>query len=285
MFHLSKLDFMKNLIFVFSCLMVLLHGAAQAQGTTPVVAIGGCTNVTVTQIPLYQIVYSVTAKKECQVQVGEGECCIVLPWFADMNLMRPKLRLERFNPNTNSWDFVTEVRGDAGTIFPNLTQGRYRVFVVLPYYNENTCKTDAQGNVIQTRVQILSEQLQFLGYLGTYDNSPFGGNCFCYSNEVLVGATMPSDISYTFVDIPETGSEAAYDFGEVARMNTSASKNYNLWWLAIFEDGPNYQRYRSNGWTSGNVPNNEFNLTTFWGPIGSGWQFETFHSYKVQLVI
>jgi len=30
LFHLSKLDFMKNLIFVFSCLMVLLHGAAQA---------------------------------------------------------------------------------------------------------------------------------------------------------------------------------------------------------------------------------------------------------------
>ena len=276
---------MKNFVFVFICLMVLLQAAAQAQGTPAVTAAGGCTAVTVTQIPIYPIVYSVTAKKECQVQVGEGECCIVLPWFAEFNLMRPKLRLERFNPITNSWDFVAEVRGDAGTVFPNLTKGRYRVFVVLPSYNENTCKTDAQGNIIQTRVQILSEAGQFLGYLGTYNNSPFGGNCFCYSNEVLVGATTSSDISYTFIDIPETGSEAAYDFGEVAKMNTAASRNYNLWWLAIFEDGPTYQRYRSNGWTNGTVPNNEFNLTTFWGPSGSNWKFETFHSYTVQFVI
>ncbi len=68
-------------------------------------------------------------------------------------------------------------------------------------------------------------------------------------------------------------------------MNTAASINYNLWWLAIFEDGPTYQRYRSNGWTNGAVPNNEFNLTAFWGPPGSGWQLETFHSYTVQFVI
>jgi|GEM_PF-501474 len=193
--------------------------------------------------------------------------------------------MNRFDPNTSNWDFVTEVKGGAGTVFPNLTQGKYRVLAMLPYYNENTCKTDAQGNIIRTRVQILSTLGQFLGYLGTHDNSPFGGNCFCYSNEALAGATTPSDISYTFVDIPETSSEAAYDNGESARMNTAASRNYNLWWLAIFENGPTYQRYRSNNWTNGTVPNNLFDLSLFWGQGGSGWQFETFHTYDVQFVI
>jgi len=286
LFHFSKLDFMKNLIFIFVCQMVLLHGVAQAQGAAAVTAAGGCTAVTVTQIPQYPIVYSVTAKKECRVEVGDGECCIVFPWQGTMTLMLPKLRLERFNPSTNSWDFVIEVKGGAGQVFSNLTQGRYRVLVILPYYNENTCKTDAQGNIIQTRVQILNESSQFLGYLGTYDNSPFGGNCFCYSNEVLIGATTASDISYTFVDpTPNDPYESGYDFGEVAKMNTAACKDYDLWWLAIFEDGPTYHRYRSNGWTNGTVPNNEFNLTAFWGQSGSGWQFETFHSYTVQFVI
>lgn len=127
-------------------------------------------------------------------------------------------------------------------------------------------------------IDIFNNKQQYLGQYGTYTNG-----IFAISNTVVVGATTPSDISYTFVDIPETGAEAAYDFGEVARMNTSASKNYNLWWLAIFEDGPTYQRYRSNGWTNGTVPNNLFDLSLFWGQ--AGWQFETFHSYTVQFVI
>jgi len=95
---------------------------------------------------------------------------------------------------------------------------------------------------------------------------------------------VPSEIYYTFIDAPETGSEAAYDFGEVAKMNTSASVNYNLWFLAISEKGATYNRYRSNGWTNGAVPNNEFNLTTFWDG-GVNWKFETFHTYDVQFVI
>ena len=133
-------------------------------------------------------------------------------------------------------------------------------------------------------MQILSESGQFLGYLGTYNNAPFGGNGPFYSNEVLVGATTLSDIAYTFIDLPEIGSEAACDFGEVAKMHTASSKNYNLWYLAIFEKGATYNRYRSNGWTNGAVPNNEFNLTTFWDG-GVNWKFETFHTYDVQFVI
>ncbi len=274
---------MKKIIFIFVCQIVLLHGVAQAQGAAAVTAAGGCTAVTVTQIPQYPIVYSVTGKKECQVEVGAGECCIVFPSQETMTLMLPKLRLERFNPSTSTWDFVIEVKGGAGHVFSSLPQGRYRVLVILPYYNENTCKTDAQGNIIQTRVQILNALSQFLGYLGTYNNSPFGGNCFCYSNEVLVGATTASDISYTFVDpTPNDPYESGFDFGEVAKMNTAACKYYDLWWLAIIEDGPTYHRYRSNNWTNGRMPNDEFNLTTFWGV--TGWQFESLHNYTVQFV-
>jgi len=66
-------------------------------------------------------------------------------------------------------------------------------------------------------------------------------------------------------------------------MDVSDSKNYDLWWVAIFEEGQTFSRYRSNGWQTGTVPNDEFNLTPFWEG-NDGRRFETFHSYTVQFV-
>lgn len=280
-FFIFKPLFMKKIIFILLSFLTLLCNSATAQAVA-----GGCNSVTVTQVPQYPLVHSLTSKKNCNVVIGNGECCVVKPGSAQMTQMIPQMTLEKFDASTNSWVVVAgPEKADAGKVFSGLSQGKYRVKMLLPYYNENTCRVDASGNITQTRVQILSELSQFLGYLGTYNNAPFGGNGPFYSNEVLVGATTASDIAYTFIDIPETGSEAAYDFGEVAKMNTASSKNYNLWWLTIYEDGPTYQRARSNGWTNGTIPGNEFNLTAFWALGGPGWQFETFHSYKVQFVV
>lgn len=65
-------------------------------------------------------------------------------------------------------------------------------------------------------------------------------------------------------------------------MDVSDCKNYDLWWVAIFEDGPTFSRYKSNGWTNGNIPNGEFDLTQLWNQ--NNWDFETFHQYTVQFV-
>ena len=280
-FFIFKPLFMKKITFILLSFLALLCNSATAQAVS-----GGCNSVTVTQVPQYPLVYSLSAKKNCNVTIGNEECCVVRPWFAQMTQMLPQLTLEKFDAAANNWLAVAGPdNADAGKVFASLSQGRYRVKMLLPYYNENTCRVDGSGNITQTRVQILSESGQFLGYLGTYNNAPFGGNGPFYSNEVLVGATTSGDISYTFVDIPETGSEAAYDFGEAAKMNTASSKNYNLWYLTIFEDGPTYHRARSNGWTNGTVPGNEFNLSAFWKGGPDDWKFETFHSYKVQFVV
>ncbi len=142
-------------------------------------------------------------------------------------------------------------------------------------------KTDVHGNIIQTRIVILNTLAQFLGYWGTYDNTPFGGNATYYTNEVIVGPTTQEDIDYTFIDIPETGGELAYDFGEAVSIDISGSKNYDLWWLSIGEEGSDFNRYKSNGWSLGSVEG--YDLTSFWSPFG--WDFEPFHSYGVQFVV
>lgn len=256
---------MKNLIFISVCLMVLLCGKAKAQ--TPLVfsATGGCTSVTTANTPSYQTDLWGGGLWD----LGEEPCVYIL-YLLNRRLVA-EYTLQKLDPSNNTWVYFAGPQTSGS--FNNISEhGTYRVNVSCPVrFTNQQCP---EG------IDIYNSAGQYVGQNGTYANG-----IFATSNPVPVGATTGSDISYTFIDIPETGSEAAYDFGEVVKMNTAASKNYNLWWLAIFEDGPNYQRYRSNGWTNGTVPNNEFNLTSFWGPPGSGWQFETFHSYKVQFVI
>ena len=171
------------------------------------------------------------------------------------------------------------------TVFNNVARGTYRVRCQVPAIAENACKTDAQGNVIRARICVFNSLGQFLGLWGTWDNSPFGSPSPTYTNTVVVGATTADDISYTFIDpTPNDPFEQGYEFGETAKMNTAKCKDYDLWWLAIFEAGPTYQRYLSNGWTNGRVPNNEINLTSFWANGSSGWKFEVNHLYTVQFV-
>jgi Secretion system C-terminal sorting domain len=269
---------MKNLKLFLFLLAVLGNYTCVLQAQT---SKGGCTEVKLTEIPTYPLVYSLSSAKNCEEQVG-GECCRIAGPLSTPAVMLPKLWLEQLV--SGNWTTVgSPVYGGVGTAFTNLTHGTYRIKILTPYFNENICKKDANGNAIKTRIRVYAVGGAFVGYLGTYDNTPFGGNVTYYTNQSIVGKTLASDSFYTFIDNPETGSEAAYDFGEIAKINTASCKDYDLWWLAIFEDGPTYHRYRSNNWTIGKI--SDFNLSNFWQGGGATWKFETFHSYKVQFVI
>ncbi len=271
---------MKN-IAVFTVLLILLlcnTGTAQT-------ATGGCTSVTVSNIPSFPVVYfanvgysNCTETSSCE-DGGESPCC---RWITSGNPTTPRFWLEKLT-NTG---WVTVAGPQFSTTFNNLALGSYRVKCQVPTISENICKKDGQGNIIRARICLFNQLGQFIGFWGTWDNTPFGTTPPTYTNTVLVGATTSNDISYTFIDpTPNDPFEMGYDFGEMAKINTAACGAYDLWWLAIFEDGPTYNRYRSNNWTNGRMPNDEFNLTNFWGQGGSGWNFETFHSYTVQFVI
>ena len=275
---------MKNITVLFISFLLMLSCYVTAQ-----TAEGGCTDVTVTDIPPYPTVYfAYVGYKNCKDgggyyegcdEDGRPACCRIITFGSPTT---PRFWLEQIQDD-GSW---LEVEGPQFSItFSDVDKGTYRVKCQVPTIAENACGKDPFGNVIKARMCLFNLLGQFIGYWGTWDNSPYGTTPPTYSNTVVVGATTAEDISYTFVDIPETGSEQAYDFGETAIMYVSDSRDYDLWWLAIFEDGPTFNRFKSNGWTSGSkVPNDEFNLTEFWAN-GTEWQFETFHSYMVQFVI
>lgn len=271
---------MKNITVFFTSLCLLLSIEGMAQTAT-----GGCTNVTVSNIPTYPIVYFANVGWDGG-NSGFFEGCDENGSIACSRVIKsggpttPRFWLER--QTSSGW--VTAAGPQFSTTFNNVSLGTYRVKCQIPNIAENLCRKDGGGNPIKSRICLFDINGVFLGYWGTWDNSPFGSAPPTYSNTVLVGATTVNDISYTFVDpSPLDNYEAGYDFGELAKMNTAACGAYDLWWLAIFEDGPTYHRYRSNNWSQGRMPNDEFNLTNFWGT--AGWQFEPLHSYTVQFVI
>jgi len=271
---------MKNFNFLFVLMMLVSSNWMTAQTAT-----GGCTKVTVSDIPPYPTVYfAFVGYKNCRDGGGYYEgcdedeqpaCCRVI---ASGGPTTPRFWLEQLQDN-GSW---LEVEGPQfGTTFNNVDKGTYRVKCQRPNIAENACGKDQFGNPIKARICLFNLSGQFIGYWGTWDNTPFGNQYpITYSNTVVVGATTEDDISYTFIDIPETGAEGAYDFGETVKMDVSDCKNYDLWWLAIFEDGPTFNRYKSNGWSTGTIPGGEIDLSTFW----ASWEFETFHQYEVQFV-
>jgi Secretion system C-terminal sorting domain len=87
------------------------------------------------------------------------------------------------------------------------------------------------------------------------------------------------------------------DANEVVRLNAAASNSYNQWWLAIFEEGPTYNRYWSNGWQTGTVSSfnsansggantsSILNLSSEWNIDNSGLPSQPNHTYTVQFVV
>lgn len=245
-----------------------------------------CSEITVSYTPPLTNIYTAGGYNDCDGaptyyagcdENGNPACCTVAHWYVTPAI--GKFELEKLQDN-GSWVMI----GDAqfSLIFDNVEQGTYRVKIYPPNIAENRCSTNDYGQPIRSRTCVFNQSGQWVGYMGTYDNSPFDMEYPpVYTNTVYVGPTSQEDISYTFIDEPETGAEIAYDFGETVKIDVSDCKNYNLWWLAIFENGPTFNRYKSNGWTNGTIPGGEIDLTQFW----LNNNFETFHQYTVQLVI
>ena len=129
---------------------------------------------------------------------------------------------------------------------------------------------------------------QTIGFRGHYSEATTGSTPGTFfSNEVIVGMTTPSDINFTFIDVPETGPESAYDYDEPVKINTSQCKNYDRWMIAIIEDG-GANRYMSTGWLNGKIGGGDgsmFDLSDLWASWATNWEFETFRSYHVQVVL
>jgi len=245
------------------------------------IAAGGCSSVTVVSIPAYPTVYlghiQTSSKSFCNLE-GDPHCQIFVNGSSNVWQMHCDLTLQKFE--TPNWIDVQNAVGTSGYVFSVSTPGKYRVKILTPAIQENFCCKDALGNIKKAKTKIFNINGQFIGYRGTFDNSPFGGNYTYYTNEVFVGAAQTSDIHWSYIDGDGLNAgDNLFDFNEVVRINTAGTQNYTGWWLAIFElNGA--QRYKTTGWNFGAMPT-VINLTNFW----SSWNFENLTSYRVQLAI
>jgi hypothetical protein len=115
---------------------------------------------------------------------------------------------------------------------------------------------------------------QHIGYVGLW--SPL-----TYTNTVVVGASVQSDINWSFID---ANNNDLFNPGEEVKMNTAGTINYDRWWVAIFENG-GQNRYWSNGWTyESQIPGDELNLSVMAEGVFDPFE-EIPVSYTVQFAI
>jgi len=243
--------------------------------------------ITVSNIPPYPTVYfAYVGYKNCRDgggyyegcdEGGQEACCRVITSGSPVT---PRFYLERFVSGT----WTTVAGPQFTTTFSNLAHGTYRVRCQAPTIATNICMEQGNPNLPGARICLFNTSGQFIGYWGTWDNTPFGNTPPTFSNTVVVGATVPSDINWNFID--PNGNDL-FSPGEAVRMNTTNTVNYTHWWVAIFENG-GQNRYWSNGWTQGQIPGNQINLTTLTnGAFTTGGQpfAQIPVSYTVQFAI
>lgn len=275
--------------------MLALVSHFAVQNSLAQTATVNCTtnSITVSNIPPFPTVYFANVGfKNCADgggfyegcdEGGQKACCRVITRNASgvfPSPVTPRFWLERLVDG--SW---TTVAGPQfTTTFSNLAHGTYRVRCQAPTIATNICMEEGNPNLPGARICLFNESGQFIGYWGTWDNTPFGTTPPTFSNTVVVGATVPSDINWSFID--PNGNDL-FSPGEQIRMNTANTINYTHWWVAIFENG-GQNRYWSNGWTQGQIPGNQINLTTLTnGAFTTGGQpfAQIPVSYTVQFAI
>ncbi len=207
----------------------------------PTTAIGGCTSAeVVSAIPSYQLDLWIGPF----ISIDYVNCRATLDPSSFGTTLRARFILEKYNQSTGNW--VSNAGPQSAAKFNNLSHGTYRILVELPKRFSNI--------QCQEGFEVYTTLGQNVGYWGTYTNGRLGT-----SNAVVVGKTVQSDIAYNFVDggggdlLPN-----GFDYQEVVTMNATASKNYDLFWLAIFEDTAPL-RFAGIGW----------NLTNPIGGVGS----------------
>jgi len=259
------MKFLQVFMLALVCHFVVQNSFAQT-------ATGNCNtnSITVSNIPPYPTVYFANAGfKNCSDgggfyegcdEGGQKACCRVItkgPTGIFPSPVTPRFWLEQLV--NGSWTTVAGPQSQ--TIFSNLVHGTYRVKCQVPNIATNICMEQGNPNLPGTRICLFNESLQFIGYWGTWDNFPFRSTPPTYSNLVVVGATVQSDIAWNFID---ANGNDLFSPEEPIRMNTTNTKNYESWWVAIFENG-GQNRYWSNGWTQGLIPGNLINLTLLTG--------------------
>jgi len=244
------------LSFIISGLL-LWNGASIAQ-----TAEGGCSSVRITGgVPLYpnnawvNSIYLGHYGDECNKYLAPG-------------FYQPAATAQFSLQMLGEENWITVRSWQPSSIFNDVEDhGWYRVAIRVPQYI-------AAPYCLEGKIRVYNAFGQFYGYAGEWAET-------IYSNWVVVGETEQDDISWEFVD--PNGNDL-FNPGDVVRMNTTGTKNYDNWWVAIFENG-GQNRYWSNGWTGGLIPDNEINLTQEASEIFQGGFAQIPVSYTVQFAI
>jgi hypothetical protein len=156
------------------------------------------------------------------------------------------------------------------TTFNNLSHGTYYVNQRSPIPKTPTAqcpKPLAFNNIGQQ-----------IGFIGQWT--------FSKSNEMVVGATVQNDMSWNFTGTSPFGSNAEI------KMDVTNTKNYDIWWLGIFEIGGKNRSW-SQGWSTGLIPFSKTSPTKRildlkqlpGGPFANGNFLELPVKYRVQFAI
>lgn len=100
-------------------------------------------------------------------------------------------------------------------------------------------------------------------------------------NDITIGPTQPADV---IISVVSDGGIFArgFDEGKDVFLDATASVNYTHYWLAIFEEGPTFNRYRSQGWTFGQITST-INLREMWRQVHD--DFKSGHEYIIQFAL
>lgn len=188
-------------------------------GVVPVSATGGCSSVSVFVTP--PTVFSFEAdlwRQTAGALIDDTECSATLLTF---NLLIARCTLQLLNAN-GTWSNVATASHFPHT-FTNITQsGTYRVLVTGPSrFRNQQCPSGYDAFALNG---------QRLGRIGV------DGGLSGTTNSVLVGTPTSADIDYALVEyLGEPNPNYAFDFGEPVIMDARNSKNYDTYWLAIYE--------------------------------------------------
>lgn len=267
----------KSMLLSLAFLAFLCLQQVVAQTPTPVVAVPTATSVKATQIqpPTYSTPLWIGSAWKYEDPCNQvfllnlGGACNVGP-------DDPRYYLDQFNFATGNWTLNFRPYQSCNE-FTNLPHGTYRIRVQRPV------DANGAGGCEGGHIKVYNTAGQFIGWRGAYVSN----TAMATSNSVVVGAAVQSDISCTFVDI-QTPTNYLFNSNQAVVLNTAGTINYDRWWLAIFEKG-GQNRYWSQGWTFGPIPNNLLNLTNLvggaFGGGANGFEPFTTATYQVQFAI
>ncbi len=263
-FRASAVSLFSPLLAMF--VMVALNSASAQVGIS-----GGCSSITVTQIPNYSnTLFAGGAPSSSSSSCNNdafADCARVLGGVP--NSMKPKYVLDRLI----NGQFLQVTGEQFETSFANQPKGFYRVRATIAVIDYNDCPKSPAS---QTITCIFNTAGQLIGTKGIYPSTPQ-----FTSNTAMVGVTDASDNEFTFTEsFPSNGTNQA-DANENVLVVPIGDQEYNLRHLAVFE----FQNGQNTGYASTNwqtAPLTTFSLNDFWGSFGNG-PLKPFATYEIQL--